>query len=94
MIEDTFGTQAVKLPAGHMVLYPSSSVHRVQPVTRDSRVASFMWIESMVRSDERRRLLFDLDGAITSLRVRAGECGEAVRLTACYHDLLRMWAHA
>lgn len=94
VVEDTFGPQAVKLPAGHMVLYPSSSVHRVRPVTRGSRVASFMWIESMVRSDERRRLLFDLDRAIASLRVREGEGREAVRLTACYHNLLRMWAHA
>ena len=77
-----------------MVLYPSSSVHRVEPVTRGSRVASFFWLESMVRGDDRRRLLFELDTAITSLRAREGETAEAVRLTSCYHNLLRMWADA
>jgi PKHD-type hydroxylase len=94
VIEDTFGTKAVKLPAGHMVLYPSSSVHRVEPVTSGTRVAAFFWLESMVRGDERRRLLFELDTAITSLRAREGESAEAVRLASCYHNLLRMWADA
>jgi PKHD-type hydroxylase len=92
VIEDTFGTQRVKLPAGDMVLYPSSSVHRVEPVTRGARIASFFWIESMVREDERRRLLFDLDMAILGLRESVGDMPPVVRLTGCYHNLLRMWA--
>ena len=94
VIEDTFGTQAVKLPAGDLILYPSSSVHRVLPVTRGSRLASFFWIESMVRSDEQRRLLFDMDIAINSLRQRHGDDETLVRLTGSYHNLLRMWADA
>lgn len=94
LIEDTFGTQRVKLPAGDMVLYPSSSVHRVEPVTRGARIASFFWIESMVREDARRRLLFELDMAILQLRESAGDTPPAVRLTGCYHNLLRMWAVA
>jgi PKHD-type hydroxylase len=94
VVEDTFGTQRVKLPAGDLILYPASSVHRVEPVTRGARLASFFWIESMVRSDERRRLLFELDMAILSLREREGDTPESVRLTGCYHNLLRMWAEA
>lgn len=92
VIEHSFGTQRVKLPAGDLVLYPSSSVHRVEPVTRGARVASFMWIESMVREDERRRLLYDLDMAILALRDERGDAPAVVRLTGCYHNLLRMWA--
>ena len=92
VIEDTFGQQRIKLPAGHMVLYPSSSVHRVEPVTRSARLACFFWIESMVREDDRRRLLFDMDMAIISLRQAQGETPEAVKLTGCYHNLVRMWA--
>jgi PKHD-type hydroxylase len=92
VIEGAFGEQRVKLPAGDLVLYPASSVHRVEPVTRGARLASFFWIESMVREDERRRLLFDLDMAILSLREAGGDTPEAVRLTGCYHNLLRMWA--
>lgn len=92
VIEDTFGTQSVKLPAGHMILYPSSSVHRVEPVTRGVRIASFFWIQSMVREDERRRMLFDLDMAILALREKQGDTAESVRLTGCYHNLMRMWA--
>jgi len=91
-IEDTFGTQKVKLKAGHLILYPSSSVHRVEPVTRGERLASFFWIQSMVREPERRRMLFDMDMAILALRTQHGEIGPAVSLTACYHNLLRMWA--
>jgi len=94
VIEDTFGTQRIKLPAGNMVLYPPSSVHRVEPVTRGARIASFFWIESMVREDERRRLLFDLDMAILGLRDSVGDTPPVVRLTGCYHNLLRMWAVA
>lgn len=92
VIEDTFGEQRVKLPAGDLVLYPSSSVHRVEPVTRGHRVASFFWVESMVRSDEQRRLLFDLDMSLVRLRERHGESPDSVRLTGTYHNLLRMWA--
>lgn len=92
VIDDTYGTQSIKLAAGDMVLYPSSSVHRVAPVTRGARLASFMWIQSMVRDDAQRRMLFDLDVSISQLRREAGETGPVVRLTGCYHNLLRMWA--
>jgi PKHD-type hydroxylase len=93
VIEDTYGSQQVKLPAGDMVLYPGTSVHRVEPVTRGHRVASFFWIESMVRSDEQRRLLFDMDRHLMSLRTRFGETDPAViGLTGTYHNLLRGWA--
>ena len=92
VIDDTFGTQRIKLPAGDMILYPASSRHWVEPVTRGARIAAFFWIESMVRDDAQRRLLFDLDLAITSLRQREGDGAETIRLTGCYHNLLRMWA--
>lgn len=91
VIGDSAGAQRVKLPAGDMVLYSASSVHRVEAVTRGARLASFFWIESMVREAERRRLLFDLDMAILELRSTAGDTAAAVRLTGCYHNLLRMW---
>ena len=92
IIEDTFGTQSVKLAAGDLILYPASSVHRVEPVTRGMRLASFFWIESMVRSDDQRRLLYEMDSAIITLRERHGDTDEAVRLTGVYHNLLRLWA--
>lgn len=93
VIEDTYGQQRIKLPAGDMVLYPGTSVHRVEPVTRGHRVASFFWIESMVRSDEQRRLLFEMDGHLMQLRSRVGETDPAViGLTGTYHNLLRHWA--
>ena len=92
VVEDTFGTRGVKLPAGDLVLYPGTSVHRVEPVTRGARLASFFWVESMVRSDEQRRLLFDLDMTLVRLRSREGDSDESVRLTGTYHNLLRMWA--
>jgi PKHD-type hydroxylase len=92
VIEDTFGTQRVKLPAGHMVVYPSSSIHRVEPVTSGERVASFFWIESMIRSAEQRRLLYEMDMALLSLRRELGDQDDGVvRLTGTYHNLLRMW---
>lgn len=92
VIEDTFGVQHVKLPAGDMVLYPGTSVHRVQPVTRGFRVASYFWIQSMVRSDEQRRLLFDMDNHLRHLRSQYGETDPGViGLTSTYHNLLRMW---
>jgi PKHD-type hydroxylase len=93
MVEDTFGAQAVKLPAGDMVLYPGTSVHRVEPVTRGARMASFFWLESMVRSDEQRRLLYEMDSHLMRLRSSVGETDPAViGLTGTYHNLLRLWA--
>ncbi len=92
IIEDTYGEHSVKLAAGDMVLYPGSSLHRVEPVTRGARVASFFWIESMVRETERRRLLFEMDMSILELRNTQGDSIPAVNLTGCYHNLLRMWA--
>lgn len=92
VVEDLYGVQRVKFAAGDMVLYPASSVHRVEPVTRGARLGAFFWIESMVRETERRRLLFDLDMAIFALRQTQGDTPEVVRLTGCYHNLMRMWA--
>ena len=92
-VDDTFGAQRIKLPAGDMVLYPGTSVHRVEPVTRGFRVASFFWLESMVRSDEQRRLLFEMDSHLMRLRTSVGETDPAViGLTGTYHNLLRLWA--
>lgn len=92
VIEDTYGRHAVKLAAGDMVLYPGSSLHRVEPVTRGARIASFFWLESMIRETERRRLLFEMDMAILELRSLQGDNQATVNLTGCYHNLLRMWA--
>jgi PKHD-type hydroxylase len=92
MVEDTYGVHQVKLPAGHMVLYPASSLHNVQPVTRGARVASFFWIQSMVRDDGERTLLFDLDNAIQQVARDLPEHPAGVQLTAVYHNLLRKWA--
>lgn len=92
LIEDTYGTQSVKLPAGHMVLYPASSLHQVRPVTRGARICSFFWIQSMVRDDGQRSVLFDLDIAIQRLSAEAPDHPSAVQLTGVYHNLIRMWA--
>jgi PKHD-type hydroxylase len=92
VVTDTYGTHEVKLPAGDMILYPSSSVHQVQPVTRGQRICSFFWVQSMVRDDAKRVLLLELDQAIQRLRLRVGDCEEVVTLTSHYHNLLRMWA--
>jgi PKHD-type hydroxylase len=93
VIEDQFGLQQVKLPAGHMILYPSSSLHKVEPVTRGRRVASFFWIQSMVRDNEARRTLFDLDMAVQQLGERVGQDDRGIiQLTGVYHNLLRRWA--
>ena len=92
VIEDTFGTQRVKLPAGHMVLYPGTSLHKVTPVTRGARVASFFWMQSMVRDDGHRRLLFELDLSIRRLTVDVPKHAALVQLTGVYHNLLRQWA--
>jgi PKHD-type hydroxylase len=91
-ISDTYGTRGVKLPAGHAVLYPGTSLHQVTPVTRGQRLACFFWVQSMVRSDEQRRLLFELDMNLLRLRQQHGETAETTALTGTYHNLLRMWA--
>lgn len=94
-VETNFGVQQVKLPAGHAVLYPSSSLHRVEPVTSGTRVASFFWIQSMVRDDAARQMLFDLDSSIQAVGAELGHGhAEVVRLTGVYHNLLRRWADA
>ena len=92
VIEDTFGAHAVKLQAGDLALYPASSLHEVRPVTRGARVAAFFWIQSLVRSDAQRRILFDLDVSIQALTARVPEAPELVRLTGVYHNLLREWS--
>lgn len=98
VVQDTYGEQRIKFDAGDLVMYPGTSVHRVEPVTRGERLACFFWIESMVRRDDQRRLLYEMDMAITGLRRKEresagdGESAEVVRLTGCYHNLLRMWA--
>jgi len=92
LVQDTYGSRGVKLAAGDAVLYPGTSVHQVTPVTRGVRVASFFWIESMVRSDEQRRILFDLDMNLLKLRAQLGETDETTALTGVYHNLLRQWA--
>jgi PKHD-type hydroxylase len=94
MIEDTYGVHVAKLPAGHMVLYPATSLHRVTPITRGVRVASFFRVQSLVRDDGKRTLLFDLDTAIQRLTLDLPEHPAAVQLTAVYHNLLRRWADA
>lgn len=92
-VEDTFGTHEVKLPAGDMVLYPSSSLHRVEPIRRGERTSVILWIQSLVRDDARRTLLFDMDGGVQSAGARLGQADPAVvALTGAYHNLLRMWA--
>jgi PKHD-type hydroxylase len=92
IVEDTYGVHSVKLPAGHLVLYPSTSLHNVRPVTRGARIASFFWIQSMVRDDGARTLLFDLDSAIQRVAHDAPDSPAPVQLTAVYHNLLRRWA--
>jgi PKHD-type hydroxylase len=92
VVEDTYGVHSVKLPAGHLILYPASSVHHVRPVTRGARLASFFWIQSMVRDDGERTILFDLDVAIQRLMADVPEHTSVVELTSLYHNLLRRWA--
>jgi PKHD-type hydroxylase len=92
VVEDTYGVHAVKLPAGHLVLYPASSLHHVRAVTRGTRVASFFWIQSMVRDDGARTVLFDLDTAVQRLAAELPDHASTVQLTGIYHNLLRRWA--
>jgi PKHD-type hydroxylase len=91
-IEDTYGVHTVKLPAGHLVLYPSTSLHHVRPVTRGARACSFFWIQSMIRDDGDRTLLFDLDSAIRNLNDSGVAQQAALQLTGVYHNLLRKWS--
>jgi PKHD-type hydroxylase len=92
LVEDTYGVHSVKLPAGHLVLYPSTSLHSVRPVTRGARIAAFFWIQSMIRDDGERTLLFDLDNAIQRVSQDNPEHPASVQLTGVYHNLLRRWA--
>jgi PKHD-type hydroxylase len=92
VVEDTYGVHSVKLPAGHLILYPASSLHHVRPVTRGARLASFFWIQSMVRDDGERTILFDLDVAIQRLMSDVPDHPTVVELTSLYHNLLRRWA--
>jgi len=94
VVDDTYGAHSVKLPAGDMILYPAASLHRVQPVTRGARLASIFWVQSMVRDDGERSLLFDLDMAISQVSEAAPDNPGVGALTSCYHNLLRRWADA
>lgn len=92
IVEDTFGVQRLKLPAGDMVVYPASSIHEIAPITRGARIASFFWIQSLVREDRRRQMLFSLDSTIQSLRRESPHSASVLELTGLYHNLLREWA--
>lgn len=92
VIVDTFGTHEVKLPAGDLILYPSTSLHRVEPVTKGVRMVSFMWVQSMIRSAWKRSILFELDNTIQSLRAKYGESTEAINLSIHYHKLIQEWS--
>ena len=92
IVEDTYGAHSVKLPAGDMIVYPATSLHRVAPVTRGARIAAFFWVQSMVKDDGQRSILFDLDRSIAELTQTVPDSPALVRLTACYHNLVRRWA--
>ena len=92
VIEDTYGVHKIKLPAGHLILYPATSLHNVRPVTMGARISSFFWIQSMVRDDGKRSILFDMDLAIQGLNESAPEHPSVIQLTGVYHNLLRRWA--
>jgi PKHD-type hydroxylase len=92
IIEDTYGSKSVKLPAGHMILYPGTSLHRVTPVTRGARLCAFFWIQSMIRDDAKRTLLFEQDVAIQRLGAENATHPSVIQLTGVYHNLLRQWA--
>ena len=92
VINDTYGEHEVKLPAGDIIVYPSSSLHRVAPVTRGARLAAFFWVQSLVRDDNRRRLLLELDASIQSLTRDGANAQALLQLTGVYHNLLRQWA--
>lgn len=92
VIEDTYGSQSIKLPAGHLVLYPGTSLHRVTPVTRGARIAAFFWIQSLVREDSQRSILTSLDTAIQQVSTDTPDSDAVARLTGVYHNLLRQWS--
>ncbi|HTI57285.1 MAG TPA: Fe2+-dependent dioxygenase [Verrucomicrobiae bacterium] len=92
VVDDTYGAHSVKLPAGDLILYPATSLHRVQPVTRGIRLASIFWVQSMVGDDAERSLLFDLDMAISQVAEASPDSPAVVALTGCYHNLLRRWS--
>lgn len=92
VVSDTYGEHEVKLPAGDMIVYPSSSLHQVMPVTRGARLASFFWVQSMVRDDAKRRMLFEMDASIEALRRTGADADAVLRLTGLYHNLLRQWS--
>jgi PKHD-type hydroxylase len=92
VVEDTYGVHSVKLPAGHLILYPSTSLHHVRPVSRGARISSFFWIQSMVKDDAERTLLFDLDSSIRQIAQREADHPAVVPLTGLYHNLVRRWA--
>lgn len=92
IIEDTYGAQSIKLPAGHLILYPSTSLHKVTPVTSGARVASFFWLQSLIREDAQRSILFDLDQSIQKLNQDTPNHPSIIQLTGVYHNLLRQWA--
>lgn len=92
VIEDTYGVHTIKLPAGHMILYPATSLHNVRPVTKGARISSFFWIQSMIRDDGQRMILFDLDSSIQRINLDVPDHPSAIQLTAVYHNLLRRWA--
>lgn len=92
VVSDTYGEHEVKLPAGDLIIYPSSSLHRVTPVSRGARIASFFWVQSLIRDDSRRRLLFELDTSIQQLTRTAADAAAVLQLTGVYHNLLRQWA--
>ncbi len=94
MVHDTFGEHAVKLPAGDLVVYSATSRHHITPITRGSRWSSFFWIQSMIRDESARAMLFELDSTIQNLRQKAGDTDEVVSLTGLYHNLVRRWADA
>ena len=92
IVNDTYGEHEVKLPAGDLIVYPSSSLHRVEPVTRGARLASFFWVQSLVRDDSQRQLLFELDASIQALTQADVDRNALLQLTGVYHNLLRRWA--
>jgi PKHD-type hydroxylase len=92
IVEDTYGSQSVRLPAGHMILYPSTSLHHVTPITRGTRLCSFFWMQSMIRDDGQRALLFDMDIAIQRFGAENATHPSVVSLTGIYHNLIRQWA--
>lgn len=92
VVSDTYGEHEVKLPAGDLIVYPSSSLHRVLPVTHGARLAAFFWVQSMIRDDGQRRMLFELDTAVQELTRAGADAGALLKLTGIYHNLLRQWA--